>query len=225
MAEEATVSSPAPTQTQTQTETATNPLEKVYSDFTIEDTAASFQPAPQPPAQPVTQAPPKAPDPFDPNFGQWQGAVSNQVTSLTQAVTQAAGKLNQIERQIVQRQVEADIKQAAGTIASAAGIDPEIAEVHLEVTARKAPKFKAIWENRGKNPKAFEAAIKAVSELAKEKYTVRQDPQLAENQRAMKVSQQQMATTTRESEQEKWASMTPADRQREIQKLLRAGGR
>ncbi len=225
MAEEATVSSPAPTQTQTQTETAPNPLEKVYSDFKIEDTAASFQPAPQTQAQPVTQAPPKAPDPFDPNFGQWQGAVSNQVTSLTQAVTQAAGKLNQIERQIVQRQVEADIKQAAGTIASAAGIDPEIAEVHLEVTARKDPKFKAVWENRGKNPKAFEAAIKAVSELAKEKYTVRQDPQLAENQRAMKVSQQQMATTTRESEQEKWASMTPADRQREIQRMLRAGGR
>lgn len=222
MAEEATVSSPAPTQTQSAPETTVTPLEKVYSDFKIEDTAASFQPQPQT-ATPV--APPKAPDPFDPNFGQWTGAVSNQVTTLTQAVTQAAGKLSQIERTIQQRQVEADIKQAAGTIASEAGIDPDLAEVHLELTARKDPKFKAVWDNRDKNPRAFQAAVKAAAAMAKEKYTVRQDPQLAENQRAMKVSQQQMATTTKQSEQDKWANMEPAERQREVQKLLRMGGR
>lgn len=228
MAEEATTtSSPAQTQTQTQsTETTASPLEKVYSEFKIEDQAATFQPEPRTPAQPAPQAPSfKAPDPFDPNFGQWQGAVSQTVTSLNQAVAQTANKLSQIEREIVQRKVEADIKQAAGVVSESAGIDPDMAEVHLEVTARKDPKFKSIWDNRDRNPKAFQAAIKAVAELAKEKYTVRQDPQLAENQRAMKVSQQQMATTTKTSQNEEWGNMSYAERQAKVRVMLKSAGR
>lgn len=229
MAEEATTQSPAPAQPQTQSTEQASPLDKVFNEYKIEDTAATFQPAPQvqaPQHQAQTIAPPKTPDPFDPGFPVWQQSVTGQVAQINQAVAQTATQLTQMQRELQARKVEADIKQAVGVIAEKAGIDPDLAEVHLEVTARKDPRFKAVWENREKNPRAYQAAIQAAAEIAKDKYTVRQDPQLAENQRAMKVSQQQMATAARQkSEQDSWAEMSPADRAREWNKLLRAGGR
>jgi CTP:phosphocholine cytidylyltransferase-like protein len=82
----------------------------------------------------------------------------------------------------------------------------------------------SIWNNRGKNPKALTAALEAFAGELKDKYTVRQDPQLVENQRAVKASQQQMATTQKQSQQDEWSSMTPAERQSKVRLLINSGG-
>lgn len=199
-------------------------LEKVYKDFNVEADAASFQPEhPAPQAAPVQQpAPqPKKFDPFDPNFPAHMQSIEQAAVQAQSALSQLQGQHTALQRQLHAQRVEADLKQAASSVAEKAGIDPEVAEVLLESRARKDPKFLSIWNNRSKNPKAFSAAIEALSGETKDKFTVRQDPQLVENQRAVRASQQQMATTTKESDQDKWANMSPTERAQERQRIMR----
>lgn len=203
----------------------TSGLEKVYQDFNIEEAASTFQPQSPQPAQPQPQ--PQSPqkfDPFDPNFPAHMERVSRaaaEAQSLLQATT---GKLSALERQLHQKAVEADIKSAVSVITEKAGIEAEIAEVALEAKARQDPKFLAIWNNRQRNPKAYQAALQAVASEFQQKFTVRQDPQLAENQRAVKASQQQMATTSKETATSRWEEMTYEQRRQEVARIRRMGG-
>ena len=203
---------------------AASPLEQVYKDFPIEETASQFQPqSPQPAPTPAPVVGPKVPDPFDPNFPAYQQHVSQSVASLSQSLAQMQGKFTAFERGLAQKQAEADIKHAVGIITDKAGIEPEIAEVALEAKARSDPKFLQIWKNRQQNPKAYNAALQAVSSEFQQKFTVRQDPQLAENQRAVKAAQQQMATTQKQDPNDEWTSMSPAERQNKVRMLISRG--
>lgn len=206
-------------------------LDKVYQDFGIEAQAASFKPETQAPQAPAPQqvfqpAPAPAPqkfDPFDPNFPAHMQAVSQAAAQATSALHQLQGQHTALQRQLHTQRVEADLKQAASVIAEKSGIDQDLAEVAMEARARKDEKFLHIWNNRARNPKAFQAALDAFSGEVKDRFTVKQDPQLVENQRAVKASQQQMATTTRETETDKWANMTPDERAQERQRIKRFG--
>jgi hypothetical protein len=226
MSEAQTQATPeAPATPAVQTTIETSPLEKVYKDFNIEETAKSFQPqTPQAPAQPVT-AQPQAPkfDPFDPNFGNNLSEHVKQVSVLNQTVSQAVERVSNLERSLIAKQTEADIKSASQVIAEKAGIKPKVAEVAMEVKAREDAKFRAIWQNRHNNPKAYNAALEALAQEAAQEYIVKQDPQLAENQRAVKVSQQQMATTTKTTEQDELSKMNPAERQAHLRRKFATG--
>lgn len=201
-------------------------LEKVYSDFKVEADASNFNPQSPRPAQPQPQAPsvPKF-DPFDPNFSAHMATIATGATEAHKALQQAEGRLNAIEQRIHSREVEGDIKQAVGILTDGNGLKPKLAEVAMEAKAREDARFRSVWLNRGKNPAAYQAALKAFKQELQDEYTVRQDPQLAENQRAVKVSQQQMATTTKTSQSDEWASMSPGERQAKVQIMLRQGGR
>jgi hypothetical protein len=228
---ETTPPSPAPAATPAATpatpEPAPSGLEKVYSDFGIEEQAATFQPQSPAPAQPAAPAQTpttpafKAPDPFSPEFAAYQAQLASGVSSLHQSLQQTRQQLTQLDQQLHKRQVEADIKSAAKTLAEKANIDPDIAEVAFEAQARKDPRLLQVWNNRGKNPKALEAAINALGTEFAQKYAVRQDPQLVENQRAVAASRNSMATTQKTTEQDKWADMTPQEREVERQRILR----
>jgi hypothetical protein len=201
-------------------------LEKVYKDYGIEESAASFKPETQAPQAPAQQQPAPQPqkfDPFDPSFPAHMQAVSQAAAQAQSALHQLQGQHTLLQRQLHAQRVEADLKQAVGVVAEKSGIDPDIAEVALEARARKDEKFLQIWNNRTKNPKVFQAALEAFSGEVKERFAVKQDPQLVENQRAVKASQQQMATTTRETDTDKWANMTPQERQAVRNRILRAG--
>jgi hypothetical protein len=128
-----------------------------------------------------------------------------------------------MQQKLAQERTEADIKQAVGTIVEKTGLKPTIAEVALQAKAREDPRFLKVWNNRRDNPEAFKRALEAVSEEFKAEYTVRQDPQLVENQRAIQASRNQMATTQKQSQQDQWASMTPAERQAKVQAMIRGG--
>ena len=199
-------------------------LEKVYADFKIEDTASQFQPQSQEPAAPPVTPAPKVPDPFDPNFAAYQAQLAQGVTALSQATNQAVQKLTALERQIQHREVEADIKQAATALAEKSGLKPKIAEVAMEARAREDARFAAIWRNRKQNPKALAAAIDALSGELKEEYSVKQDPQLLENQRAVKASQQQSATTQKATPNDEFEGMSPNERQAYVRRKYINGG-
>lgn len=204
---------------------ATTGLDAVYKEFGIEEQAASFQPQSPAPA-PAPQAPTpgfKVPDPFDPNFSAYQAQLAQGVSTLHQALSQTRNEFNSLQKQLQSQKVEADIKKAVGVISENAKLDPDIAEVALEQKARKDPRFLQVWNNRDKNPKAFEAALKAVGAEFAQRFTVRQDPQLVENQRAVAASRQAMATTSKASAQDEWADMTPSERQAKVRMMMRLG--
>lgn len=207
------------------TEAPQAPLEKVYTDFNIEAEAATFQPQSQPPAQPAAPAPsaPKVPDPFDPNFAAYQAQIAGGVSALHQSLQATQSQLTQLQQQLNRERTEADIKRAVSALTDGTGLKPTIAEVAMEAKAREDARFRAIWNNRSKNPAAFNAALKAFKQELQEEYTVRQDPQLVENQRAVKASQQQMATTQKPSQNDEWAGMTAAERQAKVRAIIASG--
>jgi hypothetical protein len=60
-----------------------------------------------------------------------------------------------------------------------AKLDPDVVEISLGAEARKDPRFLIIWQNRGKNPKAYSEAIKAFSGKLAKKFAMRADPQIS----------------------------------------------
>lgn len=204
-----------------------SPLDKVYSDFKIEADAAEFKPQPAQTQPQVQQPQPqvKVPDPFDPNFGAYQAQLASGLSVLNQALAQTKGELTNMQRQLAQERTEADIKQAVGTIVEKSGLDPDIAEVALQAKARQDPRFLKIWNSRTQNPEALKAALNAVATEFQSKYTVKQDPQLVENQRAIQASRNAMATTQKQSDQDQWAGLSPTERQAKVQQMIRGGSR
>ena len=85
------------------------------------------------------------------------------------------------------------------------------------------PKLKAIWENRSRNPQALERALKVVAKEMQEKYSVRSDPDLVKSQRALKTSQQQMATTKTEEPDDGWTGLSEEEFQTKWQRSVSGG--
>ena len=215
-------------QTQTQAPASQpSPLDKVYTDFKIEADAAEFKPqtAQHQTQQQQPQPQIKVPDPFDPNFGAYQAQLASGLSVLNQALAQTKGDLTKLQQQLVHERTEADIKQAVGTIVEKSGLDPDIAEVALQAKARQDPRFLKIWNNRVQNPDAYKAALGAVATEFQSRYTVKQDPQLVENQRAVQASRNAMATTQKQSDQDQWAGMSATERQAKVQQMIRGGSR
>jgi hypothetical protein len=105
-------------------------------------------------------------------------------------------KLTQYEQDKVQLQVEGDIKAAVEVVGKQIeDADPLMVELYLEKRARENEGFKSIWDNRAKNPKALNKALGAITNELKGKFSIKADPQLAENQRAIQQSQQSSNST------------------------------
>lgn len=192
-------------------------LDQVYKEFNIEEQAQEFRQAP-------AREAPKAetiPDPIldTEGFRSYQQRQAEGNTALQQSLQQITGEFTALKQAANRQALEADIKKAVTTINEKLKLDPDLIEASLEMKARKDPKFKTIWNNREKNPRALDAALKAVSHELGEKYTVRQDAQLIENQRAAKISQQTMATTKANSPDDKWDNMSPRERAQERERI------
>jgi hypothetical protein len=172
------------------TQQETPSLEQVYQKFNVEAEAQSFQPQAQTQQQPQPQRQEVAvPDPVldAEGFKKWSG---NQSQFLQQALTSLKGELTALRVERLKAGEEADIKSAVNRFRSVTGedIDEDMAEVALGQKARKDPRFLAVYQNRGKNPAAWSAAIAAYANEFKSKTQFKIDPTIAENQRAAKQS-------------------------------------
>jgi hypothetical protein len=204
MAEEQTQSN-APESSTEQT------LDQVYQTYPVESTASEFNPQRQqqqpPQQQPTVTLGADIPDPVLDQAG-FKAHLAKQDLSLRQALTQSTQLAQQMWVAEQRREEEAAIKNAVQTVKEKIGdIDDDFVEVALGQKARKDPKFNAIYQNRGKNPQAWKAALTAVANEFKGKYQFRQDSQLTENVRAARQSTQ-TSLTSKES-----ASDNPIEKQ------------
>ena len=199
---------------ESQTQTTVEPsLDDVYKQFNVQEAAQSFtaQPAKQ---ETVTTVPSTVPDPaLDiEGFKQWAAQTHTADQEIRQTLTTVNKRLSDFEQERVRVREEADLQKAVGVLKEKVpGADDEFLEIALAHKARKDPKLLSIWENRGKNPQALEAALRAVGNEFAQKFSLKADPQLAENTRAMKASRDQKATTQAPSADEKWANQTPQE--------------
>lgn len=191
-------------ETQVQTEVEPS-LDDVYKQFNVQEAAQSFTAQPvQQPAKPVEQS---IPDPaLDiEGFKTWARSTQTADSELRQTLTSVNQRLSQYEQERQRTREEADLQKAVGVLKEKVpGADNEFLEIALAHKARKDPKLLSIWENRGKNPQALEAALKAVGNEFASKFALKADPQLTENTRAMKASRDQKATTQAPDVDEKW---------------------
>lgn len=193
-------------QTQSQEPATSNEpetLEQVYEKFSVDDAASSFRPTQPQPQVPQYTAPapsaPNVPDPvLDPTgYRNW---AAQQENVMRQSLSHLNETVGAIQARIIRQAEEADIKAAVSTVKSK-GVDLEddAIEIALGVKARQDPRFMQLYQNRDKNPRAWNAALGAVAGEIKSKFQFRQDSQLTENVRAAKQSTSQ---TTKEQPSE-----------------------
>ena len=180
-------------------------LDQVYKQFNVEEAAQTFQPKQAQTQQLQTQTQQKTevavPDPVldSEGFKKWQG---NQSQNLQQALSSVQGELTAIRVERLRSKEEADIKSAVQRFKSVAGddVDEDVAEIALGQRARKDPKFLTVYQNRDKNPVAWNAAVSALANEFKTKNQFRIDPTIAENQRAAKQSVGSQAKQSQDTE-------------------------
>ena len=189
-------------------------LDDVYKEFGVEQQAQQFQAATAPmPYQPQAPEAPVIPDPVTDvdAFRQWQTQQFHQSNSLQQTLQELNGRFQEISQAEARRQLEGDIQRSVETVNKRLNADPQLIEVALDLEARRDPRFLKLWEGRQKNPAAWDKALDAWGRKMDGKFSVRADPQLAENQRAAKVSQQAMGGQRQASAHEDWDNLDAGD--------------
>ena len=194
--------SPAPAESQPTPETPS--LDDIASTLSVEEQANQFassvpvQPNYRQPYQQPYQPPQfEAPDPITnpEGYKSYMAAQYSTVNKLNSTLEQFTSKVTAWERTQQEQKINRDVETAVQKVNAKLNVDPEMAEVALELEYRKNPSFKKIWDNRERNPQALEKALDIVSQKLQGKFSVRQDPQIANNLRAAKTSQQSMATS------------------------------
>lgn len=199
-------------------------LDDVYSKFNVQEAAEEFT------AKPVQQEPVKREAPVIPDpaldvdgFRKWAGNIAVQDEQVRQSLYSINERLERNEQERIRGQEEADLKAAVSKVKEKVDLEDDFLEVALAHRAKRDPKFMNLWTNRSKKPEAWNAALEVVANDIGKKFSARQDPQLAENQRAMKVSRDQMATTQKVDATEKWAKMDSGEFNQEWNKLVTGG--
>lgn len=210
-------------------------LDDVYKESGLDK--VTTQQTQQPPKQETQQTqqtetkvePSSVPDPYDAeNFKAYMARQAAGTTALNQAVGEIAKFLSAQQQKEAVSATKADIEKAVSTINEVVGHPKsKVIEATLDGMVRENPQLKAIWDNRGKNPAAWNKALGIVTKQIADDFSVKVDPNLVNAQRARKEAQRQMATTTQESNaspvEERLAAAQGGDFDLEWQKLVSGG--
>lgn len=188
-------------------------LEDVYKEYNVEGVAQQFQTATAPQAPPPE--PVHAPDPVSDPDGYRRFSLErvHREHALEQSLQQHGSVVQALYADHIRRQVEADVKRAVDYLKPKFGdsVEPELLEVALDNEARRDPRFKKLWDNRANNSTAWNKAMDGFAAKYASKFAVRPDPQLAENQRAVKASQEAHASTRGAPAQDEWDNLSPGE--------------
>lgn len=195
---------PSATPAESQNTPSTPSLDDIASTLSVEEQANQFastvpvnqpQQTYQPQYRPQQQF--EAPDPITnpEGYRQYMSQQYETVNKLNSVLEQVSDKMTAWERTQAEQRINKDVETAVQKVNAKLNVDPDMAEVALELEYRKNPSFKKIWDNRARNPQALEKALDIVSQKLQGKFSVRQDPNIANNLRAAKASQQSMATS------------------------------
>jgi len=190
-----------PSEEQVETKVESQPTtEEVAKKYKVEEQAQEFKAQPREVEQKVESAP----DPvYDPEgFQRYQQQISQQNTQLHGTLREIVTEVSTLKEQLSQERLNAEVNKAVTRVNEKLNIDPDYVEIALEKRYRDDQAFKRIWDNRTKNPKALEEALDVVTGELEGVFAVRQDPQLTENVRAARKSQQTLMKQPVEQKEE-----------------------
>lgn len=210
-------------------------LDDVYRDagldkiVTAPETRAEPKTEPAPNAVPSKIEPSSIPDAYDTeNFKAWLARNAAGTQELHSAVVKIAQHLTAEQQRVAMAATKADIEFAVKSIDETVQIGkPKLIEAYLDGEVRADPRMKALWENRGKNPTAWQSALGVVAKKMGKEFDLKVDPALAAAQRARKEGQKTMATTSPEDEtsavEQQLAKAQGADFNRSWESLISGG--
>lgn len=219
---QAQATSETPSPSTTEVKQAEPTLEDVYKTHKVDEMAQEFTAKPQPKQErqePTPKEEPEVnvPDPvLDPSgYRNFVARDAKEKAGLKQALNELRTQLTNQQRERLQATEEADIRKAVSEVNGHLGeskLPDDFVEVALGVEAKRDPRFFTLWNNRAKKPEAFAAAVKAFAGKLGKTHALRADPQIAENQRALRDATSTKATTTPEpSTDEKLAKLQGKD--------------
>lgn len=211
MNEETEQQSAAPVESQTTeaNDTTEQTLEDIAKKYSIEDQAKSFTAKPEGPKPIQPQWEPRIPDPVvQPD--EWSKYHLNQSAFVNENLQKMQGTVEEMRRTMESERLNAEVNKAVSRVNEKLNIDPKYAEILLEKEYRDNRIFQRIWDNRYVNPKALDEALDVIAKSNSNVFQARVDPQLVENQRAAKVSQRAMNTTSKQPNDDV-ANMTDAE--------------
>ena len=224
------------TETQTQQSTTTAgtgnnqvTLDDVYAsvDFSKLETGTQQQTTQQqaPPQQQPRQEEVHVPDPYDQEgVKNWMTEQARRSSALSTSLQQVLGTLTAQQQATQIQRLEEDIGKAVNKVNEIVGLPDENKQMlryALDAKVDADPKFKQLWNNRHSNPIAWERAQVAVAQEFAKTFSVKVDPQIAADRRALRVSQSQSATTSNTQEQHPLEAAQGADFDRMWEQLRR----
>lgn len=195
-------------------------LDEIAKEFSVDEQVSQFQAHPQQANQDIEQY---IPDPIsDPDqYNRYIRQQNSTIDNVNKTVKALSEKLSAHENRMIQQQVEADLNRAVATVNKKLGVEAEMAEIALRMEYEKNPSFQKIWDNRSKNPQAFDKALNAVADKYANKFAVKQDAQLTENQLAAKKSLQTMNKSPSPDQNSKWENLGQGEFEREWERMKR----
>ncbi len=170
---------------------------------------------PQAPQRTVQPQPlePVIPDPYDTAAHKaYLAQLQQGQTVLQNGLSQVAQFLSAQQQAEAKRTMEADVSKAVEVMKEVIpDVKPKVLESLIDGKAREDPRFKALWDNRSKNPEAWTKAVKAYSREMASEFSLKTDPKLQASQQARKIAQSAMATTAAEPADAKWDGMKQDD--------------
>lgn len=190
----------------------TETLDDIASGFNVEEQVSQFQAQPKQPT-PVQSETPGIPDPISnpEGYDLYMQQQAIQTRTINDTLSTLVEKVQGYEQSVNQQKVDADVEKAVSVINEKLKVDPKMAEIAMEMEYRANPAFKKIWDNRNQNPEAFNKALGVIGDKWAGKFVNQADPQLAENVRAAKTSQQTMGSAPKEDPDSKWSGLSDGE--------------
>lgn len=181
--------------------------DQVEEQVTLEQLASQFTPVQSQPEQRVTsQEPPK----FD-NSDDAIEWLAKQHSQTSAKLNEVSSKLSDKEqKEFVDSQMR-DLDEAIKTIGKDVELDPMFIEGALHTKYNRDANFQKIFDNRAQNPEAYKRALSVIASEVKARSTVKHDPQIAENSRALEQLQRSARTGTSTNPDEAAQNMSAAE--------------
>lgn len=187
-------------------------LDDLYRETGVTEATPQTK-ADQLPIAPVVASVGDIPDPYDEAFKpSLQSKLQSQQDRMAVIEAHQQTQLRETAR-AQQAEAEAklveDIKTASSYVMENAGLkdlplsdEAQLALANQELNAKAAsdPKFQMLWQNRDKNPDAWNKALAIQTKEIAKKFEAKVDPKLSADRKALRATQQSSATTEQESQ-------------------------
>lgn len=137
---------------------------------------------------------------------------------LAKQHSETRAELNKVSAELTKKQQEDFVNdglhaldQAIKTVGKDVELDPVFVEGFLHTTYNRDKNFQKIFDNRKQNPGAYEKALSILSGEIKAKASVKQDPQIAENTRALEQLQRSSRSGAQETEADRVKGMSASE--------------